>query len=179
MGRRDALGLVVLLLGSLTLLGGCGGSGAQWQQFGASEGGFTVSMPGQPVKRQETLSTAVGPLHSSSYTVAPAQGVAYGVDYADYPVAVVQRYAPEAILDSARDALVAKVNGRVRSEQRISLSNSPGRELQLDVATGGFVRARIYLVGQRQYQVVAVTPDNKTASQDATTFLNSFKLLNR
>lgn len=171
---------MVLLLGSFALLGGCGGAGGgQWQQFGASEGGFTVSMPGQPVKRQEALTTAVGPLQSWSYSVAPAQGVAYGVDYADYPSAVVQRYPPDAVLNSARDALVAKVNGRLRDERAISLGGYPGRELQLDVATGGFVRARLYLVGQRQYQVVAVIPNDKAGSQDASRFLNSFKLLTR
>ena len=38
-------------------------------------------------------------------------------------------------------------------------------------------RARLSLVGQRQYQLVVVTPDERTGAKDAQRFLDSFRLL--
>ncbi len=175
MTRRAAL---LLLLGGL-LLAGCGGeSGGNWETFDASEGGFRVTLPGRPVRGQEVLTTPAGPLESITYTYATPDGqVSYGINYADYPAAVARSTDPERIIESARDALVGKLRGRVRDERRITLDGAPGREVDIELADGRYVRARIYLAGQRQYQVVAVTPSARDHANDAKWFLESFKLL--
>lgn len=177
MPRAMALVLlpVALLLGAC---GGGGGGGGTWQSFDASEGGFRVTMPGKPVKGRDVLTTAAGPLEGVNYVyTTPDQRVAYGIDYVDYPPDVVRRNDPERILEAARDGLVGKLRGRVRDERRVSLEGQPGRAVELALADGRFVRARLYLVGPRQYQVVVVTPDERTAAKDAQRFLDSFRLL--
>ena len=61
----------------------------------------------------------------------------------------------------------------------VAVDGFPGREMDVAPAGGQFVRARIFLVGQRQFQVAAVTPDERTGAADATRFLDSFRLRNR
>jgi hypothetical protein len=171
---------VLVLLGAALLLAACGGGGGggTWQTFDASEGGFRVSMPGKPTKGRDVLTTAAGPLEGVNYVyTTPDQRVAYGIDYVDYPAEVVRRNDPERILEAARDGLVGKLRGRVRDERRVSLEGRPGRAVDLALADGRFVRARLSLVGQRQYQLVVVTPDERTAANDAERFLESFRLL--
>lgn len=171
--------IFLVLLGTALLLGACGGGGGgSWQTFDASEGGFRVTMPGKPTKGHDVLTTAAGPLDSVNYVyTTPDQRVAYGIDYVDYPPDVVRRNDPDRILEAARDGLVGKLRGRVRDERRIDLEGQPGRAVELALGDGRFVRARLYLVGQRQYQLVVVTPDERTGATDAQRFLDSFRLL--
>ena len=166
--------LVLLVLG--LLLGACGGD--SWKERRSNEAGFAVSTPGEMTRRSEVLTTAAGPLQSVSYVYAARDGkTSYGVDYADYPANVVRSNGPERVLDAAADALVTKVRGRQLTRGGLAIERNPGREMTVAVPGSGFVRARIFLVGQRQYQVVAVTPDERTGVKDAERFLNSFKLV--
>ena len=172
--------MALVLLPVALLLGACGGGGGggNWQTFDASEGGFRATMPGKPTKGRDVLTTAAGPLDSVNYVyTTPDQRVAYGIDYVDYPADVVRRNDPERILEAARDGLVGKLRGRVRDERRVSLEGQPGRAVELALTDGRFVRARLSLVGQRQYQLVVVTPDERTAAKEAQRFLESFRLL--
>ena len=175
MTRRAVL---LLLLGGLLLAGCGGGSGGNWETFDAREGGFRITAPGRLVKGQEVLTTPAGPLDSTTYTYATQdQRVSYGINFADYPAAVARGTDPERIIESAREALVGKLRGRVRDERRISLDGAPGREVDIELADGRYVRARIFLAGQRQYQAVSVTPNARGHANDAKRFLDSFKLL--
>ncbi len=166
-----------LLLGMVLLLtlSACGGGG--WKEHRSNEGGFAVSTPGEMTRRTDVLTTPVGPLPSVGYIYSSSdRRTSYGVDYADYPANVARGIDPERLLDAVADELVRKVQGRQLQRGGLAIERNPGREMTV-AAPGGFVRARIFLVGQRQYQVVAVTPDERTGAKDAEKFLNSFKLV--
>jgi hypothetical protein len=54
-------------------------------------------------------------------------------------------------------------------------SGRPGREFNA-TANGKKVRGRVFLVGARLYQITVVGSEAFAASNDATAFLDSFKL---
>ena len=70
------------------------------------------------------------------------------------------------------------MGGTFKSESKIELDGKhPGREILADIPSkGGAVRARVYLVGTRLYQIMVVGKKGFEESADTLKFLNSLKL---
>lgn len=130
----------------------------------------------------QTLNTQAGKIDIHIFA-SEQGGQSLMVLYSDYPANLVKASDPEKIYDGGRDGAVANVKGQLVSESRIWLYGSPGREILIKTkASNGqdaTVRDRIYLVGNRLYQVMAVVPSEKENSSEITSFLDSFKLLGR
>lgn len=171
--KTKLLGLLALAL----LLGGCQGS--TWDEFTSSEGAFSILLPGVPTEQTKTVNTAVGPI-DAHFFLLERKDVAYMVGYSDYPDTVVQKNNPDAILEAARNGAVANVQGKLLSELMVSLNGYPGRELKIEPAGGkGTIKAKIFMVGNRLYQVMVVTPREKAFSKNVRKCLDSFKLFGR
>lgn len=94
---------------------------------------------------------------------------------ADTPDAKVQAW-----LDAARDISIRDAGGTHKSSSPITLAGKyPGREYtaELTQPAKGTLRARMYLVGTRLYQVSAMGAENYATTPEATAFLDSFQLL--
>ncbi|MBP3958647.1 hypothetical protein J8F10_25655 [Gemmata sp. G18] len=92
----------------------------------------------------------------------------------DEPPELIPRY-----LDSAKDDMIRAVGGKLASETNTTLAGKyPGRDFSADVTEPnvGTLRARIYLVGARLYQVTVLGTDSYAASNESTAFLDSFQL---
>jgi hypothetical protein len=75
----------------------------------------------------------------------------------------------------------ADLRAKVLDARPTSLDGYPGRQYALELPEskmpgGGTYRARAYLVNQRLYQVVAVTPRANASPTDAEKFFRSFRL---
>ena len=149
-----------------------------WQPFTPAQGGFTISMPDKPKADVLSTNTAVGVIDLNIFLIEMDDS-AYIVSYADYPESLVRNNNTDVMLDGARDGAVANVDGKLLAERRITLQGYPGRELLVEAQSKGvqgLVRARVYLVGRRLYQMLVAGSEAQFSESDAEIFLNSFQL---
>jgi len=162
---------VVLLAAvcGLLLVSGC--EKEEFKEFASGEGRFKVQMPGTP--REET-NFAAG-TSFKTYSIQEMNG-AYAVAFADMPIPSGERDAQiQARLDGARDGMVRNINATLTGSSFIRLNGKyPGREVRADLpGKKGILRARVYLVDRRLYQVMVVGTTSWANSPETTTFLDS------
>ncbi len=171
--------LIALMFAAL--LTACNSSRAP-QEFKSEAGAFSVTTPVGLRAATQSVDTQAGKLEI--HTFFGQQGATgYMVGYVDYPQEVVQQGDPAKILDGSRDGAVSNVNGKLVIETKVTLDGHPGRELVIDAKArngeDGTVRARVFLVNNRLYQVMIVAPKGRVSSSAMNDFLQSFKLLGR
>jgi hypothetical protein len=150
-----------------------------WKEFSSSEGAFSILVPGTPNEQAISVNTEAGSIDGHLFMVG-RKDMSYLVAYADYPDTLIQKRTPDAMLDGARDGAVANAQGKLLGELVISINGYPGRELKIESPDGqGIMKARIFMVGHRLYQVGVVTPKEKALSRNIGKFLDSFKLLKK
>ena len=152
-----------------------------WKTFESAEGRFSIQFPGTPKVGTEPLDSAGQVvLHKSSLTTKAE----YGVIYADYPMKIEGAAAAKQILDDGAKGAVAGVSSELLSISEISLAGNAGRQLKERLRNGAIMHARMFLVGQRLYQIAVTLPPTEGSKADevalyeqaATKFLDSFKL---
>ena len=147
---------------------------APFKDFTSNVSGFKVQLPSPPKKDTQT---AAG-VDVKTYTVQENDG-AYVVAVAEIPIPAGESAAKiEARLDGARDGMVRNIHAKLKSSSRITLNGRyPGREVQATLPNKkGIVRAKIFIVDQRLYQVLVIGTTSWATSDDANRFLNSFAL---
>lgn len=153
---------------------------SQPQEFTSKSGGFSVMTPATLKESTQSTDTAIGPIDIHTF-LAEVGNRAYVVGYSDYPAEIMRQSDPEQILDGSRDGAADNLKGQVISENSLTLDNHPGREFVINATAQNnlkmTVKARIYLVKNRLYQVMLATPQNEFNPSDADAFLKSFKLL--
>lgn len=165
--------LAALLL-VLLLLPAC--SAREWTPLTSAEGGFRVEMPGEPAREVLTVNTAIGPIELTTFALEERER-AFVVSFADYPEEHVRARGPAELLDGARDGAVANLQGRLLTELLIEHEGHPGREFRIEVPGGTATsQVRMFLVENRLYQMVVVTPREQAFSEDVARFLDSFGL---
>ncbi len=144
--------------------------------FVSKAGRFSVAATGTPRFTKESVPTAAGPITMNTY-MFQAGACVQGAIYADYPPAVLQKASKSAMLDGARDGAVRNVNGTLVNEREIAYLKHPGRELRIDIGNRLWLLGRIFLVGNRLYQVTVIGPKDQFPEEEAKKFLQSFALV--
>jgi hypothetical protein len=176
-------GIICFSLFAILAASGCGGtpqgqtpSAVQKADFTSDDGKFAAAFPGLPKLKPEIVAGKTIKTYLFEYPAG-----AYAVAYADAGFGDAELQQPgfvEHLLDSARDGCLAKVQGKLVSEQKITLDGNPGREIKLELPEQkGLMRDRVYLARARLYQVMVVGKPWFVNSADADQFLNSFKLI--
>jgi hypothetical protein len=172
--RKKIIGIVSMV--SIVFLVGC--SLFAWRTFTSPEGKFSISMPGQPTVTSIIIDTAFGPTYLNAYMLDSKDGFYYAASFMDHYPQLFEVKSVERILDDSRDGAVANVQGKLLGESAISIKKHPGREIVFESADGkSIVKARLYIVGERFYQIMATTSKEKQSSYNLTRFLKSFRLL--
>jgi len=151
---------------------------AAWQEFSSADGNFAVLMPGTPSYEKKNSTTALGPIDMHMFTLNIKRDAAYLIMYSDYPE-IVTRAKPEDLLDGGRDGALSNTKGKLVGEQNMSLDGFPGREIVVEVPGKGLLKLRVFLVGRRLFQVMAVGTREMVEHEDASKYLTSFRLLAR
>jgi hypothetical protein len=147
------------------------------QDFTSAEWSFKARFPGKP--KEQTQSGPFGTT-MTMYGVESRDGV-YAVAIAALPIPAGE--SPEMLqnrLDGSRDGAIGNVGGKLQSSKSIMLNGKyPGCEFSATITKPkqGQIRAKIYLVEARLYQVMVMGSDSYATSSQANDFLDSFQLL--
>jgi hypothetical protein len=169
----------ILLLLACALSAACGKS--DWNELAIPEGGFRVLMRSEPHYSKQELDTPAGKMTAFLYS-SDRPNSYYAVGYSDYPLALVIGADSQQIFSGVRDTWVRRIGGRlVRTDSKLKLAGThPGLEFEAEGRANGadaFVQARIYMVEQRLYQVIAMGRKNEVPQGEINRFLDSFRLV--
>jgi len=140
----------------------------------SNDGKFTAKFPGTP--KEQTQEAAGVTLRM--FALEEKAG-AYMVAYADMPIPGNETAKEtEARLDGSRDGMVKNMGGKLTEEKKATLGKHPSREIFADLPAlpDGKVRARVFIVGTRLYQVMVVGTKEFFEAKGAVAFLDSLEL---
>ena len=171
---------VTLLIAAILLL--TGGSQqtkpksaeSDWIVFSPKDGGYSVKLPGEPTVRLLPHVTEEGRTISTLYELT-REDITYVVGYMNHPISV-EAANRDKFLSMAAESGITSAGGTVIGNTAISLDGSPGREVTGEIK-GFSYRSRVYLVGKRLYLLIVSLPSNKTNSENAAKFFESFKII--
>ena len=183
MKKTAILSIASLLLLALWMAGCSPAPKPKPKEFRSEAGRFSVMTPVALTERTLSVDTAAAG-KSTYYVFQGKQGdKEYAVSYGDIPEGIVQKSDLQTLLDGARNGMVSNINGKLIFETKIALEGNPGRQLVIDVMGKNgqemTVKARIFLVGNRLYQIMWVAPKGKASILDLDAFLQSFRLLKK
>ena len=150
-----------------------------WREFRSTEGGFSVMLPGRPEEQSQMTATVFGTIESVVFLVDKGDS-GYLTSYADYPPELVQGSPIEVILDGISVGILSQSGGTLVRSLKIQMGEFEGRQLEI-ISPGeeSLLTVRIYLVGNRIYQLSVVAKVGENVSADATLYFESFALLGR
>ncbi len=144
-------------------------------EFTSEPGRFKVLMPGKPSFSE--IHTPAGNMHVAQVRTKAGE---YLASWIDLPVEAADKAEKaEARLDRVRDGMVERVQGKLVRDKKITLEDKhPGRDLEAETTqpAKGRMRARLFLVGSRLYQVIVAGSKEWTESEEADRVLDSFRL---
>ena len=161
----------VLFVGSIFGVMGCNPSMPEFKKFEPANGKFSVLMPGTPKESHLDVASPFGQLSMTGYVSELPGNRGFSVGTSDLPKG--SSFDPAKSLQGG----AANVKGTVLSSSEIAMDGHVGCEGLLKTGSGLMIRSRIYLVGDRVYQVQALGNDAFVKSKDADKFLDSFKIL--
>ncbi len=150
--------------------------------FAPAGGGFRVLMPGKPRERIVVADSPDGPIEAHLFDLVQGD-LRRLVTYLDRPkpLDLAGAEADTALEELVKGSILSG-KGTLVAKRPIRLGAAVGREFDFDTdGSNGrprFVRARVYLVGARVYQVLIGGPKSKVVGPIGDAFLDSFTLLN-
>jgi hypothetical protein len=171
--------LIAALLALAAFVGSC--TKSEWRELEVSEGGFSVLMRGQPHYARHDIDTPAGKMIAHLYSSERPQSY-YAVGYSDYPLGLILGANPEQVFAGVRNTWVRRIGGKLTGPvSPLTLAGRyPGVEFNAQGKLKGadaLLQARLFLVDQRLYQVIAMVRKNEVPQGEINRFLNSFRLV--
>jgi hypothetical protein len=159
----------------------CMRSDSEWKPLVVDDCGFSVLMRQQPHYARQVLDTPAGRMEAHLYS-SDRPDAYFAVGYSDYPLALVVGGSPQQLFAGVRDTWVRRLEARVTAtDDRITLGGRyPGYAFSGEGKNKGadaILDARLYLVGQRLYQIVAISRKGEISQGIVNRFLDSFRLI--
>jgi hypothetical protein len=168
---------ITISLAVLTLLYWSCSREEEWLAFNSHEGGFIIEAPGILNEQGASMETMIGPVKFTAH-VLEHDKVLYMVGYSDWPDSIIEQKPGGELLDFAIEGAIANLKGTVTRKTAITLGKYAGRELMVDQVTMNQEHTiRVYLVGNRMYQLSVVIPKRDEFKRRRVRFLDGFKLL--
>jgi hypothetical protein len=145
----------------------------EWHTLEASDGSFSVSLPGDAVQVDTPAKSVTGgSIISHSFKVRASKDAAYGCSWWEDSSSPRDRTA-EQILDTARDGGLSAANVRLISESTLTFQGHPARDIR-GIAHGvAAYDNRLVVAGNRLYTLLVVDVSGKHDSESIEKFFNS------
>jgi hypothetical protein len=147
---------------------------ADWVKFSPAGSPFNVLMPAQPKEEKKISDSPNGPYTTYLYSVVSPEREIYLVGWVDYDPKF--KFGVQAELEANRDNFVKSVKATLLSTTPVKLGTHPGIEFKAELPGRADIVSRVYIVGRRPYQLIAVTPAGRDASANLGRFFSSFQL---
>lgn len=145
-----------------------------WKEYSYANDGFAVSAPAEPAFAKQDKPTAAGNVETHNYTIELGNNSGVMISSAQFQGQTTE--SSKMLLQRARDGALNAVNGKLVSEQEITLQGFPGLEFQF--ANDAFhARVRMYLLKTRLVTSMAIAPKGSDLPANADKVLSSLKLL--
>lgn len=145
---------------------------SEWTKFTSDAGRFSVLMPGKPEENKETKPSPNGPYTVNLYIAKSTAGI-YMAGWVDYDPKF--NFGVQAELEANRDNFIKGVSGKLLDTKPIKFGANPGIEFTAETDLV-FVRSRVYIIGKRPYQLLAIVRKDDRSSPSIDKFLSSFAL---
>lgn len=145
-------------------------------QKSADFGEFEISFGGEPKVSTESVPTDIGDIEMTSYMYEKSADEVYMVAISEYPAEHIKSSSPSALLEGAQDGASRslKIENWDKNKE-IKLGKNIGKEFSGNNGNF-FVNYKIYLVGNKLYQVAILKVNEYTNKKTAKNFFSSFKL---
>lgn len=144
-------------------------------EFSSAACKFKAKFPGTP-KEQSQMAAGV---QMKMFATESRNGV-FAVSVADMPIPANEPAEKiDERLDGAQAGVIKNVNGTLKDSKKVKLADKyAGRDFTATISKPmeGLIRARVYLVGKRLYQVMVMGTEDFVKSKDADQFFESFAL---
>ena len=147
---------------------------AEWVKFSPTGSPFTVLLPVQPKEAKQTTESPNGPYTTVLFNSVSPEREIYLVGWVDYDPKF--NFGVQAELEANRDNFVKSVKATLLGTTPIKLGTHPGIEFKAEIPGRVDIVSRVYIVGRRPYQLIAVTPVGSDASANIQRFFSSFRL---
>ena len=145
--------------------------------FSSEDGKFKINFLGEPTVTSDIIPTDVGDIEMMAFMYEKRVTEAYMVAYSDYPTEMVEASSTQDMLKGAKDG--ASGNLGITSfdlEENIELNGNEGMYFK-GAAGSIFVEYKIFLVGNRLYQVAILRDGSYATEERSGEFFNSFELV--
>lgn len=143
-----------------------------WEKFTSEPGRFSVMLPGKPEENKQSADSPNGP-YTTTIFMLRAPGAIYIAGWVDYDPKF--NFGVQAELEANRDNFVKALKAVVTETKQIKYGTHPGIEFTAEGETM-FIRSRVYVIGRRPYQLIAVVAKGDRTSPDIDKFLTSFSI---
>ena len=147
----------------------------EFEPYHSKEGRFSVLFPGEPERKLQQVDTPAETLEFVMYS-AGSKKTGFIVAYVDYSQEMMKNADIKKMLDGARDGAVRNINGRLEKEKVLDFHGKPGRELEIMAPKKAIIKARLILIGNRLYQMMAISQSNRILEEKTPEFFDSFKV---
>ena len=146
-----------------------------WKYYPYPADGFGVSAPIQPSYTSQTRPTDGGNVDIHTYTIPLGDNGVVMISSSE--VRGLDKDSPKTRLQMAKSGALKAGNATLTTEKEITLGPYPGLQYEATSTQNLHVRARMYIVGNRLYQLLEVFPLESAFSADAERISTSFKVL--
>ena len=153
-----------------------------WSEYSPQLRTFSVWLPnngGRRSERNRTLRVRRStPLRITLVQLERNDGATYSAGVIAVPLSLLRGIPLRQRVEFFRDAYVELYKGKLENEAPVKQGTIGAREYTITTGRGR-IRMRLFFLGTRLYQAFVEGSEEQTQSQDATTFLDSFRLPTR
>lgn len=150
-----------------------------WIVFSPEGGRFRIEIPAEPLPETGSRFTPVGPVEERKWWLV-ANEVELAVETHDVPTLGAALTSDDAILDRARDGVIASKGGSPLDSRALEVQGAPAREFRYAIPASATAPAReglarTILVGRRVYLLTGTAAETPELHPAVLRFFASFR----